>query len=103
MVIVFLVFMLNMYQKIPGEQDGVLNQAQRNDILGIYYICEYSNTCLKNYQSFRVETIYYLYICVFDLHIFDIFSAFIVLYIKRKDDVLEGYSRLQYLIKVSMF
>lgn len=40
---------------------------------------------------------------IYDIHVFDLISAFIVLYVKRKDDVLVGFSRLTDLIKISIF
>lgn len=37
------------------------------------------------------------------MHVFDLVSAFIVLYVKRKDDILVGFNKLADLIKVSIF
>lgn len=38
-----------------------------------------------------------------DFHAFDLFAAVIILFVKRKDDVLVMFNRLGDLVKISIF
>ena len=44
-----------------------------------------------------------MYYIIVELHCFDILNAYIVLYVKNKEDVLAGFSKLDDLLKVSVF
>lgn len=65
----------------------------------MFHLCTLSYCC--NQSSFMLAE--YLFFINYQLHAFDILSALTVLFLKSKEDVLVGYSRLEDLIKVSIF
>ena len=62
-------------------------------------MCSYSHECMGE----SIKYIDSMYLVIYDLHVFDIMSAWIILYLKRKDDVLVGFSKLTDLVRVSVF
>lgn len=65
----------------------------------MFELCTLAYCC--NQTSFLTAEV--LFFLNYQLHAFDILSAWTVLFLKSKDDVLIGYSRLEDLIKVSIF
>jgi hypothetical protein len=46
---------------------------------------------------------YIVYISFFDLHLLEILIAYVIVKVKSKADVLQGISKLDHLLKVSVF
>lgn len=69
------------------------------NIEGIYYMCGLSNDC-HHHSIWIVAT---LTVIDYDFHFTDLFVTAIVLFMKRKDDVLMMFNRLGDLVKISIF
>jgi hypothetical protein len=59
-------------------------------------LCESNRPFLEELNDF-------LFLYLTQLHLFDAFNSFIVVFIKNKDDVLDGFNKLSELMKVSLF
>ena len=81
----------------PGQDDSIYMKATWNlPADGLMKACD----------SVRQQNLMwgvYLYLFVFFLHAIDIYNASIVIFLKDKQDVLQGISRLDYFVKVSVF
>lgn len=69
------------------------------NIKGLWYLCTINKYCHNNtIISTSIE-----FILLFDLHLADFFTAFIILFVKRREDLLLSFNRLGDLVKISMF
>lgn len=88
----------NNFQKKPDRMYRVVNRENTN-ILGLYWGCEVSKQCHDSSALITsVQTI-----LAYDLHLGDLFTAAIILFVKRKDDLLVSFNRLGDLVKISIF
>jgi hypothetical protein len=57
----------------------------------------------KRPKHWNIQVTLTSFFLVHELHILEIFAAVIVLLVKRREDIFVGFSRLDELIKVSVF
>ena len=89
-----------MYVEGTPKDDGTLSTPLNLSARDLFEFCFKDDLHIPRAGVLLID---YSYIALYQLHIFDIFCAVTFIYIKPRQDILTGCSKLGDLLKVSVF